>query len=66
MYLDDMKTFMAKLDLTKHEYGQVVTWCKQNIGNGAWWYAGTNSTGHIAHIEFDDEANMLLFILRWA
>jgi hypothetical protein len=66
MYLDDIETFTAKVELSKHTFSHVVKWCNDNFGSGTHWYTGTENDGLVAVIEFDNKDNMLLFVLRWS
>ena len=64
--MDKIETFTAKLDFSKHSFSHVVKWCRDNFGDGACWYTGTEDDGCVALIEFVNKDNMLLFMLRWS
>ena len=66
MYLDDMKVFTVKLEITNHTYSHVAQWCHQTLRDGTWYFAGLDATGHVAYIEFTDKNSMLMFVLRWS
>lgn len=42
----------------------IYKWCNKYFEEGSWWYQGSN-TSEIT-LEFDDDRNRMLFLLRWA
>lgn len=42
------------------EFGEVYSWCRKIYGENSWRW-----DNHGGWIKFRDEADMLLFVLRW-
>lgn len=43
------------------EFGEVYSWCRRTYGENSWRW-----DNHGGWIKFRDEADMILFVLRWS
>lgn len=64
MYLHEMPVYAATVGLLHKPVDYIFDWCDENFESGSYWYSGSDP-GISLTLEFDDEHNRTLFLLRW-